>query len=96
MSSVLNLRVGRYTTGPSDCVGRDYVDFGEKGVLISTIYDPSMNRYETMVFNAKPPHGNDGDLDFDPGEITARYYSLREDAVAGHRSTVSSQASALG
>ena len=96
MSSVLNLRVGRYTGGPVDCVGRDYVDFGQSGLLISTIHVPSMNRYETMVFNAKPPRGNDGDVDFDPEEILVRYYSLREDAAAGHQTIVSSQASSLG
>ena len=97
MWSVLNLRVGRYTGGPVDCVGRDYVDFGRSGLLISTIYDPSMNRYETMVFNSKPPEGNDGDVDFDAEQmIMVLYYSLREDSVSGHRSIVSSQASSLG
>ena len=96
MRSALNLRVGRYTAGPIDCVGRDYVDFGQSGLLISTIYDPSMNRYETMVFNSKPPEGNDGDVDFDPEKIMVRYYSLREEAVVGHLSIVSSQASSLG
>jgi len=90
MSVVTNLRVGIYLN--QNCIGRDYVS--GPSVLVSTIYDESIRRFETMVFNAGCLWEND--VSFDTNEISVMYYSNREDAINGHRSHVNSWASSIG
>lgn len=85
MSGVFNLRTGIYNN--TNCIGRDFVF--KTRVLVSTIYDNGMNRYETMVFNSELPW--EGDVSFNPNEISVKYYSNRENAILGHLSEVSSQ-----
>ena len=79
MSGVVDLRTGIYVH--PTCVGRNFVS--KTRVLVSTVYDKTKKRYETMVFNATPPW--DGNVSFNPKEISVRYYSCREGCSDGAR-----------